>query len=372
MRILFVSTHTDPLAPPINGDGQRTCLLYQACLRIAQVDVVTFVGQREQPAPKSRFEKWRDAFLRRDIASLFPVIPKWESIVDTKIREGNYDYIVARYFYRAASCGLLKYREKLIVDFDDDLPFYFLNQITEKSSLSNRIRMRVAAKRAAHDVPKIVRTLRAAFFAEESVAKRSQGVFLPNIPYYSTSCADVDMSSPTKRIVFVGQLEYLPNKEGVEHFLESIYLPLIERIPEVELHLVGRVTDDQLRQKWQQYPHVTVTGFVKDLAQEYADSHVVVVPIYRCGATNIKLLEAMQMNRACVTTKEVYERMNGRFENRQDLYVASSDDEFVEALVTLLGNEEENRRIARHAKETMDRYFSFDSFSEIVKKAIVQ
>ena len=166
MRILFVSTHTDPLVPPINGDGQRTCLLYQACLRIAQVDVVTFAGQREKPAVKSRFEKWRDAFLRRDIAPLFPVIPEWESIVDAKIREGDYDYIVARYFYRAVSCGLLKYRERLIVDFDDDLPFYFLSQITEKSSLSNRIRMRVAAKRAAHDVPKIVRKLRSAFFAE--------------------------------------------------------------------------------------------------------------------------------------------------------------------------------------------------------------
>ncbi len=372
MRILFVSTHTDPLAPPINGDGQRTCLLYQACLRIAQVDVVTFAGQWEKPAVKSRFEKWKDVFLRKNIASLFPVIPKWESIVDAKIKEGNYDYIIARYFYRAASCGLLKYREKLIVDFDDDLPFYFLNQITEQSSLSNRIRMRVAAKRATHDVPKIVRTLRAAFFAEESVAKMNQGVFLPNIPYYAASCADAEMTSPTRRIIFVGQLEYLPNKEGVEHFLESIYLPLIEKIPEVELHLVGRVTNDQLRQKWQKYPNVTVTGFVKDLAQEYADSHAVAVPIYRCGATNIKLLEAMQMNRACITTTEVFERMNGRFENRQDLYVASSDDEFVEALVTLLGDEEENRRIAHHAKETMNRYFSFESFSEIVKKAIVK
>ena len=115
-----------------------------------------------------------------------------------------------------------------------------------------------------------------------------------------------------------------------------------------------------------------MTGFVDDLKQEYIQSHVVVVPVYRCGATNIKLLEAMAMNRACVTTMQAYERVQDRFENKKDLYAAASDEEFVEALELLLKDEQENHGMAHQGKSVMDHYFSRDAFCEMVRTAIIR
>lgn len=370
MRILFVSTHTNPLDSPVNGDAQRTCLLYEACKRMADVEVISFAGQPEHPRRLGKLEKWMALLPFSGTTVLFPVDSNREAVIDAAVAKGHYDYIVSRYFYRAIPCGLWKYREKLVVDFDDALSFFFLNQIHSDSAWTSRIRLRWTAKRAKTISRRAVREMKAAFFAEQSVASENHGIFLPNIPYYPGNCPDADMDAETKRVVFVGQLEYQPNREGLDHFLEKVYLPLIKRLPKVELRLVGQIKDEALRQRWQSYPRVTVTGFVEDLRQEYSQSHVAVVPVYRCGATNIKLLEAMSMNRACVTTTEAFEKMHNQFESGKDLCVAPNDEAFVEMLVKLLTDEKENLRIARNGKAVMDRYYSFDAFCDIVVKTL--
>lgn len=370
MRILFVSTQINPLSPPFNGDAQRTCLLYEACKRIAEVDVVSFEGQPDQAPPLGRWKKWMALLPFSKTTALFPVDSHKEAVVDEAVKNGNYDYIVARYFYRAIPCGLWKYREKLVVDFDDALPFFFLNQLTPNAASTTRVRLKLSARKAGSIAQRAVRKIHAAFYANEATAKENHGIFLPNIPFYEDSCPDVDMSAPIKRILFVGQLDYLPNKEGLTHFLEKVYKPLRERLPNVEMHVVGQITDDALRQLWESYKGVTVTGFVDDLKQEYEQSHVVVVPVYRCGATNIKLLEAMAMNRACVTTQEAFVKLRGPFEKGRDLYVASNDDEFAEKLAVLLTDVTLNLNVARQGKAVMDQYYSFDAFAKIVEKSI--
>lgn len=370
MRILFVSSFKGFQEAPVNGDAQRTRLLYEACARIADVDEVAFDGLFQSRFPNGKLKKWTVLLPWSKPTDWFLVDSHMEAVIDDAVINGKYDYIVARYFIRAIPCGLWKYRDKLVVDFDDALPFFFLNQLSPSSAATTRFRLKLTAWRAKAIARNAVRGMHAAFFAEEAEAKTNHGTFLPNIPYYTESCPDADMSAPVKRILFVGQLEYQPNKEGLDRFLEKVYLPLIIRLPNVEMHVVGLIKNETLRKRWQSYPGVIVTGFVDDLKREYEQSHVVVVPIYKCGATNIKLLEAMAMNRACVSTKEACSKINEHFENGKDLYAAADDKEFVEMLFALLTDEKENLRIAHNGKAVMDCYYSFDSFCEIVKNAI--
>lgn len=372
MKILFVSVNTNPLAPSVNGDGQRTRLLYEACSRIADVKVISFPSPPNNTQYNNKLDKWKALMPYGDVTSLFPIIREREAVIDAAVQNDDYDYIVSRYFYRAIPCGLWKYRDKLVIDFDDALPFYFSNQIHPTSAWTTRTRLNLAARKANTVSRRAVKQLHAAFFAEESVAKSNKGVFLPNIPFYSNTCPDVDWNATAERIIFVGQLDYQPNREGLNRFLEKVYIPLKKRVPNVEMHVVGKIINKSMRDRWQGYPDVTVTGFVDDLKEEYEQSKVVVVPIYQCGATNIKLLEAMAMNRACVTTLEAFEKLHGQFENGKDLFAASNDEEYIEMLVSLLSDEKENLRISHNAKSIMENYYSFDSFCQIVKNAIIK
>ena len=370
MKILFVSANSDPRISPINGEGQRTRLLYDACTRIADVDVISFAGTNEKMTPQGKFQKWRAVLPFSGVSSLFPVNKEREAIIDAAVKSHRYDYIVARYFYRAIPCGLWKYRDKLLVDFDDALSFFFLSQIIPSSPWTTRLRLQLAARKANAISKQAVKELHAAFFAEKETALDNKAIYLPNIPFYGETCSDADMYNGHPRILFVGQLEYQPNKEGLNEFLEQVYLPLSRRLPSVEMHIVGLVRDKSLRQRWESYPNVTVTGFVDDLRQEYADSQVIVVPIRRCGATNIKLLEAMAMNRACVASREAYSPFADEFVDKRDLYVADNAATFVEAVYTLLTDAPENKRVAQNAKIAIGARYSFASFAGIVKSAI--
>lgn len=371
MRILFVSDNYNPEDTPFNGDSQRTRLLYEACRRLADVEVISFDGHPDRSECPGKLKKWLALLPFISVTSLYPKDSYKESVIDDAVGHGNYDLVVTRYFPRAVLCGLWKYRDKLVVDCDDALPFFFLNQLLPSSALTSRVRLHLAAFKVKRRARRMVKQMRVAFFANETAAKECCGVFLPNIPFYTVSCPDADMSVPIKRILFVGQLEYLPNKEGLTRFLEKVYKPLRERLPNVEMHVVGLIKDDAWRQIWENYKGVTITGFVDDLKQEYEQSHVAVVPVYRCGATNIKLLEAMAMNRACVTTKEAFAKLNGGFQKNKDLYVADTDLEFVDALYALLTDEHENRKVAHNGKSVMEQYYSLDAFCDIVKKAMM-
>ena len=319
---------------------------------------------------QGKLNKWLDVLPPSGMSSLFPTDTKWETIIDEAVQNSNYDYIVTRYFNRAAACGLWKYREKLIVDFDDALPFLFLNQIGPSSAWTTRLRLTLAAKKAKAISKRAVKELHASFFAQKETALANKGIFLPNIPFYGESCPDADMNTGHPRIVFVGQLEYQPNREGLDVFLEQVYLILKQRLPNAEMHIVGLIGDKSLQRRWESYPDVTVTGFVDDLRKEYEDSQAVVVPILRCGATNIKILEAMSMNRACVATREAYEAFSDQFVDKRDLYVAENAEAFVDSVYTLLTDETENRRVSHNAKEAMKAYYSFDAFAKIVKTAL--
>ena len=388
MKILFVSTHTNPFSTPINGDAQRTRLLLQACAQLGEVDVVTFAGNATPDIENVRVlhdtpihstlchigkvQKWLNTLFADDLQVFFPVDQERGKIIDRFVQDGSYDCIVSRYIYRTLSCGLWKYRQRLVVDFDDTLPFYFRSLLGANASVSARLRNSILSRRAGRLTKRAVKELKAAFFAEKSAAIANHATLLPNIPYYRDTCDDSDFSVPFRRLLFVGQLDYKPNRDGVSHFLEHVYAPLCKLMPSVEIHIVGLLADQRIAAQWQSYSGVTLTGYVNDLMDEYRDCHVVVAPIYQCGGTNIKLLEAVAMNRACVTTMEAFEKLHGRFENGKDLFAASNDDEFVEMLVRLLTDEMENHRIAHNAKATMNDYYSFESFCQIVKNAIVR
>lgn len=387
MRILFVASDTNPFGSFTNGDIQRTRLLLKACSLLGEVEVVSFLNNvisdldgvkvvysnslDHMPKPNGRIGKWLSVGPWGGLQSLIPVNRERERVIDDIVRHGHYDLIVTRYLFRACACGLLKYKEKLVLDFDDDPRFFFLSAITPESSFFRKLRLNLAARKVKRITDRTIPSLQAAFFAELRASQLFRGTYLPNIPYYQVSCPDADFNVMPRRLLFVGLLDYAPNRDGIDRFLEKVYMPLRERMPQVEFEIVGYLSQSAVKTRWLQYPGVRLAGFVDDLRVKYEESHVVVVPVYICGGTNIKVLEAMQMNRACVTTKEAYAKMNGCFQKNMDLYVADTDLEFVDALCALLSDEQLNRKVAHNGKSVMEQYFSLDAFYEIVKNAMV-
>jgi glycosyltransferase involved in cell wall biosynthesis len=100
------------------------------------------------------------------------------------------------------------------------------------------------------------------------------------------------------RLLFVGAVNYRPNRLGLEWFINEV-LPVVRgRLPvPVEVDVVGMPP-----RKLTGSESVTVHGRVPSLDSFYERAHVVIVPVLYGSGTRLKVVEAMAYGRPVVST----------------------------------------------------------------------
>jgi glycosyltransferase involved in cell wall biosynthesis len=103
--------------------------------------------------------------------------------------------------------------------------------------------------------------------------------------------------------LWVGGMNDVYNREAVNYFANSILPRIRTQVPQFRWRVVGRDPPKSLVDLAADPDSgVELAGFVEDLRNEYAAAAVVVVPLTSGGGTKLKVLEAMAMGRAVVTT----------------------------------------------------------------------
>jgi sugar transferase (PEP-CTERM/EpsH1 system associated) len=148
-------------------------------------------------------------------------------------------------------------------------------------------------------------------------------------------------------LVFTGKMDFRPNVDAVLWFAQEV-LPLIRReAPQVRFWVVGKDPHPRLS-SLSRDPAVVVTGRVDDVRPYIARAAVYAIPLRIGGGTRLKVLEAMAMGKAIVSTAlgcEGFDLVPG-----QDLVVANTPAEFATAILTLLHDLERRERLGRAAR----------------------
>ncbi|MCL1868123.1 MAG: glycosyltransferase family 4 protein [Paludibacter sp.] len=384
MKILFISPHLNSFKAVKGGAEQRTYLILKALSQFTEVDFAAFhsaegfdslpvnVVYEKTVADNlnhSKLRKWLPVLQFWNKGKIFPVNKNKAEIVENLVKKTKYDYIFTRYIIKAMECDFLRYAEKTIIDVDD-LPSDYYSILSENSkSRSGRIRYFLMSKIALFHQKQIIKKVKKTTFPNFDAAKIFGGAYLPNIPFYEQTCPKIDFSQTKKRIFFVGGLWYEPNYLGINYFLKNIYQKLVEKMPDVEFFIAGKMDkNNDFTNEWESYKNVQIAGFVEDIQKEYEKSRVVVVPIYQGAGTNIKLVEAMQMQRACAASEFATRGFSAFFTDRKDYCVAHCDEEFVQILEQLLTDENFNQKIAENGWQTVQQHFSFESFAKKLRE----
>jgi len=158
-------------------------------------------------------------------------------------------------------------------------------------------------------------------------------------------------------LVFTGVMDYWPNVQGVTWFVQRI-LPRIQlSVPDAQLYIVGSKPTADV-QKLARSKGVTVTGYVNDTRHYLAAASVCVVPLRIARGIQNKVLEAMAMGKAVVTTAEAFEGL--RAEAGEDIMVASDEEEFAAAVVGLLCDSDRARRMGARARVCVERNYGWE------------
>ena len=135
------------------------------------------------------------------------------------------------------------------------------------------------------------------------------------------------------RIIFTGAMDYYPNVNAALFFAAQCW-PLIRKcLPEATWQIVGR---NPLPEVWKlaKLPGVTVTGSVPDVRPYLSSAEVAVAPLLIGAGTRLKILEAMAMRKAVVSTSIGCEGIS--VVSGTHLIVEDQPQEFALAVVKLL------------------------------------
>jgi glycosyltransferase involved in cell wall biosynthesis len=146
-------------------------------------------------------------------------------------------------------------------------------------------------------------------------------------------------------LVYTGLMDYEPNVEAVLFFCDKILPFLLDDFPNIVFYIVGSRPAAQVLELAERYPgKVFVTGFVDDVRPFLQRATVSIAPLLNGGGTRLKILEAMSMQKAVVSSHVGCEGIN--LIQGKHAFVADDPVAFSKAIKILLCDKDTRSRIA--------------------------
>jgi len=162
------------------------------------------------------------------------------------------------------------------------------------------------------------------------------------------------------RLLFIGSFAHRPNVLAMEFFLREV----LPRLSSVRLHVIAGQRHERF---WDlHHDNVEVEGFVADVRPAYERASVVIAPLVASAGTNIKILEAMAMGKAIVSTEAGINGLD--LEPGADVMVTDGAEDMARAINRLLDSPEERQALERHARKTAEERYGWDAIAEEQKK----
>ena len=164
-----------------------------------------------------------------------------------------------------------------------------------------------------------------------------------------------------RNLVFTGSMDWRPNQDAARYFVREI-LPLLRQVrPDLECTFVGRNPPADI-QALADVAGVHITGTVEDVRPYVERAAVYIVPLRIGGGSRLKILEAMAMGRAVVSTTVGAEGLDVI----HDHHVVLADDphNFAQSVLRLLDDPERCRKLAMEGRRLVEQCYGWDALAD--------
>lgn len=165
------------------------------------------------------------------------------------------------------------------------------------------------------------------------------------------------------RLLFVGNFNYSPNKDGIRNFIRNIWPLIKEKKNDAEFIICG-VGFEKLAKELGFLPGIRWMGFVTDLISIYLSSSLLIVPLSIVGGIQYKLIEGLALGLPTVTTPGSAE-LCGMLDNH-DLLVGQTNEELAEKALSILQDPGLAMRLSNNAREAIARKFTWEKQRDLL------
>ncbi|RAP53842.1 MAG: hypothetical protein BZ137_05610 [Methanosphaera sp. rholeuAM130] len=167
------------------------------------------------------------------------------------------------------------------------------------------------------------------------------------------------------RLVFLGDMSTPPNNDAVKYFTEKIYPAVLEDV-EIPFYIVGRNPTQQISRL--NSDNIVVTGSVDDVREYLTKNTIFITPMVSGTGIKNKILEAMSMQLAVVSTSCGISGIDAIDE--VEYLCADTAVDFKDAVVKLCEDEEYRNFLARNARVLVENRYSWKNSALKIKNII--
>ena len=168
-----------------------------------------------------------------------------------------------------------------------------------------------------------------------------------------------ETEKPGRKLLFIGSFRHFPNIDAFRYLTEQI-LPLAPQVdltvvagPDAWLHWANRTGTLMPAGSFR------ILEFVEDVRPLYHEANIVMVPTLESAGTNVKVLEAMAMRRAVISTPSGCAGIGT--EHGVNLWIADTPAEFADGIAKLLEDDALRAKIAAGGRALVEQRFDWRS-----------
>jgi glycosyltransferase involved in cell wall biosynthesis len=201
----------------------------------------------------------------------------------------------------------------------------------------------------------------------EAVTGKNKVITVNNgvdLEYFTPQATQVEPDS----LVYTGQIGWHPNEDALLYFTKKI-MPLIKKqVPDLKLWIVGDDPSAKIKALAQKDSQITITGFVNDVRAYVAKAAVFIVPLRIGSGTRIKILEALSMKKAVISTSVGCEGLE--LKNNEHLLIRDNPQEFAQGVIDLLRDENLRLRLGENGRRLVEEKYNWRTVFKSIDKII--
>ncbi|HEY3414268.1 MAG TPA: glycosyltransferase [Armatimonadota bacterium] len=164
-------------------------------------------------------------------------------------------------------------------------------------------------------------------------------------------------ASNPDHLVFVGSMTYYPNVDSVHYFVDAIWPAIRAARPKAQFTVIGAHPPESIK-AFGSAAGINVLGQVPDIRPYVGDAAVYVVPLRVGGGTRLKILDAMAMGKAIVSTTVGCEGLD--VADGRDIAVADTPSEFAGRVLTLMNDAATRDLMGSAARATVQAAYGWE------------
>lgn len=162
-------------------------------------------------------------------------------------------------------------------------------------------------------------------------------------------------------MIYAGGMTWYPNRDAMIWFCQEIFPLIAAKAAQAEMKVIGRFPPAEVQAAAEREPGIKAMGWVDDIRDHVANAAVYVVPIRVGGGTRLKILDAMAMGKAIVSTTvgaEGIETTDG-----ENILIADTPEQFAKNVLRLFSDDTLRRKLERNARRLAEERYAWQKIA---------